>query len=456
MTLPAFLHPFARPASERFITITSGQGAIVTDDQGRRYVDAMASLWYCTVGHGRAEIADAVAAQLRRLDAFHTFELFTNEPTERLCELLVDLAPIPDARVFLVCSGSEAVDSALKLARLAHHRAGRPRRQLVVARRPSYHGVTYGGTTLTGLPANQEGFGPLVGGVVQVPKDDLGAIERVFAERGGEVAAVIAEPVIGAAGVYPAADGYLPALRRLCDEHGAFLILDEVVTGFGRLGTWWGAQHYGVAPDLVTFAKAVTSGYLPLGGVLVGPAVRGPLEADPQFVLRHGHTYSGHPTSCAAGLAALDILRREGLVHRAPKVGEHLSAGLRSVADGSDKVAEVRGEGAVWAVGLAPGVAAPAVRDAMLDRGVIVRPIGEETLAFCPPLVIEDADVDRCVEALDAALADQSSTRRQPSEKAPGRRLAGETESAGPGVWASESPREAVRDPASSPPSGGG
>ncbi|MGH8903309.1 MAG: aspartate aminotransferase family protein [Egibacteraceae bacterium] len=404
MTLSAFLHPFARPASERFITIASGEGAIVTDDQGRRYVDAMASLWYCTVGHGRAEIADAVAAQLRRLDAFHTFELFTNEPAERLCALLHELAPAPDVRVFLVSSGSEAVDSALKLARLAHHRAGRPERQLVVSRRPSYHGVTYGGMALTGLPANQEGFGPSVGAVVQVPKDDLRAVERVFAERGEQVAAVIAEPVIGAAGVYPAPDGYLPALRGLCNEYGAFLILDEVITGFGRLGTWWGAQHYSVTPDLVTFAKAVTSGYLPLGGVLVGPAVRGPLEADPQFILRHGHTYSGHPTSCAAGLAVLDILRIEGLIDRAPKVGERLSAGLRSVADGSDKVVEVRGEGAVWAVGLAPGVAASAVRDAMLDRGVIVRPIGDETLAFCPPLVIEDADVDRCVEALDAAL----------------------------------------------------
>jgi adenosylmethionine-8-amino-7-oxononanoate aminotransferase len=407
MTLSAFLHPFARPASERFITITSGEGAIVTDDLGRRYVDAMASLWYCTVGHGRAEIADAVAAQLLRLDAFHTFDLFTNEPTERLCALLADLAPIPDVRVFLTCSGSEAVDSAIKLARLAHHLAGRPERRLIVSRRPSYHGVTYGGMALTGLPLNQEGFGPAVGGIVQVPKDDLDAISRLFAERGEQVAAVIAEPVIGAAGVYPAAEGYLPALRRLCDEHGSFLILDEVITGFGRLGTWWGAQHYGVAPDLLTFAKGITSGYLPLGGVLVGSAVRRPLEADPQFILRHGHTYSGHPTSCAAALVALDIVRREELIHRAPKVGERLSAGLRSVADGSDKVAEVRGEGAVWGIGLAPGVIASAVRDGMLDRGVIVRPIGEDTLAFCPPLVIDDADLDRCVEAFAGALADQ-------------------------------------------------
>jgi adenosylmethionine-8-amino-7-oxononanoate aminotransferase len=400
MAVPAFLHPFARPASERFITIVSGEGAIVADDQGRRYVDAMASLWFCNVGHGRAEIADAVAAQLRRLDNFHTFELFTNEPTERLTAELAELAPMPDARVFLTCSGSEAVDSAIKLARVAHWCAGDRDRQLVISRRPSYHGVTYGGATATGLPANQEGFGPLLGGVVQVDKDDVDAVRAVFAERGGEVAAVIAEPVVGAGGVYPPAPGYLEELRHLCDEHGAFLILDEVICGFGRLGRWWGAQRYGVAPDLVTFAKAVTSGYQPLGGVLVGRRVRDPLEADPAFLLRHGHTYSGHPAAAAAALVVLDITRREGLVDRAIKVGERLADGLRSLVD-DGKITEVRGDGAVWAVGLRPDQSAFALRDGMLERGVIPRPIGESTLAFCPPLVIDDADIDRCVTALE-------------------------------------------------------
>jgi adenosylmethionine-8-amino-7-oxononanoate aminotransferase len=405
MSVPRFLHPFARPADEHFITIVAGEGAIVTDDRGRRYVDAMASLWYCNVGHGRAEIADAVATQLRRLGNFHTFELFTNTPAERLTGLIAELAPLEDARVFLTCGGSEAVDTAVKLCRIAHRLAGRPERQLVVARVPSYHGVTYGGMTLTGLPLNQEGFGPLMGGVVQVPKDDLEAVAQVLTERGDEVAAVIAEPVVGAAGVYPSTPGYLQGLRRLCDAHGAFLVLDEVITGFGRLGAWWGAQYYGVIPDVVTFAKAVTSGYLPLGGVLVGPAVRAPLEADAGFVLRHGHTYSGHPTACAAGLAALDIQRREELIDRVPKIGQRLSTGLRAVAEDRDGIAEVRGEGAVWAVGLAESVRAPAVRDAMIAQGVIVRAIGGETLAFCPPLVIEDHDLDHCVEALDRALA---------------------------------------------------
>jgi len=397
--VPALLHPFARPARTDYLRIVRGEGAHVWDDAGRRYVDAMASLWYCNVGHGRAEIADAVAAQLRTLDAFHLFERFTNPAAEALAELLADLAPMPGARVFLTSGGSEAVDSALKLARLAQ-----PGRTLVVSRTPSYHGVTYGATTLTGLPPNRAGVGPLVGDVVQVGKDDLEATAALFAEHGDRIAAVVAEPVVGAGGVHPPAPGYLSGLRDLCDRHGALLVLDEVICGFGRLGTWWGAQRYGVTPDLVTFAKAVTSGYQPLGGVLVGARVRAALEGDPDLVLRTGHTYSGHPAACAAGLAALAITEREGLVERAAVVGDRLAAGLDALAaDGL--VAEARGDGAVRAVGLHPGQDAVAVRDAMLADGVIARPIGASTIAFCPPLVIDLADVDRCVEVLAAALA---------------------------------------------------
>jgi putrescine---pyruvate transaminase len=405
MTRSAFLHPFARPAAEDFVTIVRGEGATVWDAEGRSYIDGMASLWYCNVGHGRTEIVDAVADQMRQIAAYHTFELFTNEPTERLCARLAALAPMRDARVFLTSSGSEAVDSAIKLARLAQAVGGRPQRRVIVSRRPSYHGVTYGGMAATGLPLNQEHFGAMLGDVVHVPHDDLDAVAALMAQRGDEVAAVIAEPVIGAGGVYPPARGYLEGLRRLCDEHGALLILDEVICGFGRLGTWWGAQRYGVRPDLVTFAKAVTSGYLPLGGVLVGPAVTGPLEADPDLVLRHGHTYSGHPSAAAAAMAALDITEEEGLPGRAVHVGERLARGLRELAD-SDAVAGVRGEGAIWAVALDERQPAPRVRDALLARGVISRPIGTATLALCPPLVITDEQIDRCIQGLAEALSE--------------------------------------------------
>lgn len=385
------------------MTIVRGEGAAVFDAGGRRYVDGLASLWYCNVGHGRREVIAAMTRQLDRLEAFHTFERFTNEPAERLAAMLAELAPMDDARVFFVGSGSEAVDSAIKLAWLAHTLGGEPERTLIVSRRHAYHGVTVGGTSAQGLPANRDGFGPLLPRV-EIEHDDIAHAEAVLAEHGDRVALVIAEPVIGAGGVHPPPPGYLAGLRRLCDEHGALLCLDEVICGFGRLGAWWGADVFGVVPDLVTFAKGVTSGYAPLGGVLVGAAVRERLEADPDFVLRHGHTYSGHPTVCAAALAALDVTRREALLERARLVGDRLTVGLHDLVDG-ERVLGVRGEGALRAVALGPRVEARSVRERMLEQGVIARAIADDTIAFCPPLVIEDADLERCVDALDASLS---------------------------------------------------
>ena len=403
MSLPSYLHPFCRPARDSFLTIVRGERAVVWDVDGNEYIDGMASLWCVNVGHGRREIVDAVAAQMSTLACYHTFEPFANEPADRLADEISAVAPMPGARIFLTTSGSEAVDSAIKLARLAHARAGRPERTLVLSRGRGYHGVTFGGMAAQGLPPNQEGFGPHVEGFENLPPDDIEAWAGFMAERGHEVAAVLAEPVQGAGGVYPPPDGYLEGLRRLCDQHGAYLIFDEVICAFGRLGEWFGAQHFGVVPDLITFAKGVSSGYVPLGGVVVGPSVHEPLEADPVYVLRHGHTYSGHPTSCAAGLANLALMRDEQLLARAPLVGGRLAAGLRALeADGL--VAAVRGDGAVWAVGLAPERDAAVVRDRMLEGGVICRPIGAETLAFCPPLVIDDAQVDRIVDTLAQAL----------------------------------------------------
>jgi adenosylmethionine-8-amino-7-oxononanoate aminotransferase len=404
--VPAFLHAFSRPSAgrEAYVTIVRGEGAVVWDDLGNRYVDALGSLWYCQVGHGRAEIIDAVVEQMRAIAGFHTFDRFTNEPAEQLTTRLSALAPMPKSRVFLTSGGSESVDTAVKLARLAQHVGGAPDRRLVISRKPSYHGTTYAAMTATGLPLNQDGYGPLVPDMVQVPYDDLGALDDVLAERGHELCAILAEPVVGAGGVLPPPPGYLEALRERCDRHSAFLILDEVITGFGRLGSWWGAQHYGVVPDLVTFAKGVTSGYQPVGGVLVGPAVRERLEADPSLLLRHGHTYGGHPTACAAALANLDILEREDLVERAVKVGDRLHAALAAVVDG-EHIASVRGEGAMWAVGFGGHINAIEVRDEMLPREVIARPIGADSMAFCPPFVITDADIDRCASALAESVA---------------------------------------------------
>ena len=403
MPLSPFLHPFARPAAEDFLTIVRGVGAAVFDRDGTRYVDALASLWYCNVGHGRPEIADAVDAQLRTLESFHTFEMFTNEPAEEVAGIIAALSPMPEARVFLCSSGSEAVDTALKLARLVFSRSGHPDRQLLVGRRHAYHGVNFGGLSVQGLPLNREGWGPLLGPTAQIDHEDLTSAERLFDEHGEHIAAVIAEPVIGAGGVYPATVEYLRGLRKLCDESGALLIFDEVITGFGRLGSWFAAERYGVTPDLLTFAKAVTSGYQPLGGVIVGSRVREVLEADPDFVLRHGYTFSGHPAACVAALANLAILRDEQLLDRVPGIAERLGGGLKGlVADGL--APEARGEGGIWALAMPEGTSALDVRGGLLERGVIARPIGPGAVAYCPPLVISDEDLDRCVDATREAL----------------------------------------------------
>jgi adenosylmethionine-8-amino-7-oxononanoate aminotransferase len=399
----AFLHPFAKPTRERFITIARGDGALLWDADGNELVDAMASLWYCQVGHGRREIADAVADQISTIEAYSCFDPFTNAPADALAERIASLTPIPHARVFFAGSGSEAVDSAMKLARLTHVLAGHPERRLIISRVRGYHGTNYGGTSAQGIALNREGYGELLADVVQVPSDDIEALSVLMADNAERLAAVITEPVQGAAGVFPPVDGYLAEARRLCDQHGALLIFDEVITGFGRMGSWFAAEHYGVTPDLTTFAKGVTSGYQPLGGVIVGRAVRDALEADSDFILRHGYTYSGHPAACAAALTNLDIIEREGLLDSVVTMGARLEAGLRSLeADGA--FALLRGEVAIFGAAMRADQNAMAVRDRMLELGVVTRAIGTETVTFCPPFVTTDAQVDRIVDALATAL----------------------------------------------------
>ena len=395
--LPRFLHPFAKPTRERFITVARGEGARIYDDEGREYIDGMASLWYCAIGHGRAEMAAAVSHQISTIEAYSAFDPFTTRVADELCERIAHLSPLDDSRVFLCNSGSESVDSAMKLARLAHVQAGRPERTLIISRGRGYHGTNYGGTSAQGIPPNRAGFGPLVGDVIQVEPDDIEEIALVMSNNSERLAAVITEPVQGAGGVFPPTDGYLQQLRKLCDRHGAYLIFDEVITGFGRLGTWFGAQHFGVTPDLLTFAKAVTSGYQPLGGVIVGRSVCDPLEADAGFLLRHGYTYSGHASACAAALENLDIMQREHLLERAVQIGARLESALGSLAaDGL--INHARGRVAVWAAAHNAGVDPMVVRDKMLAAGAITRALNTDTNSFCPPLVITDAELDRLID----------------------------------------------------------
>jgi len=402
MTAP-FLHPFASPSRTDWVRIVRGEGAHVFDETGKRYIDAFASLWYCNVGHGRTEIADAVAAQMSTLAAFHCFAMFTNDPAEQLAAEVVKRSPMPDGRAFLCCSGSEAVDTAIKFARKHQLLTGHPERTLVVTVSDAYHGVNYGGTAAQGIAANRDGWGELVPGFINIKRHDTAALDAVFAEHGGSIAAFLVEPMIGAGGIYPPPDGWLPRVRELCTEHGALYISDEVTCGFGRLGTWFGCQRFDVTPDLITFAKGVTSGYQPLGGCIVSREVAAAMEA-PGYVLRHGYTYSGHPSACAAALVNLRILEEDGLIERGQRAGERLREGLRGLlADGL--VTEVRGLGGVAAVGLPAGVDAVALRAAMIPDGVIARPVGGG-IGYCLPFVIADEDVDTIVSVLRDHLSD--------------------------------------------------
>lgn len=403
-TMPGrFLHPFAKPTREAFITISRGQGALLWDSTGRELIDGMASLWYCAVGHGRKEIADVVAAQMSTIESYSAFDPFTTEPAEQLAEIIADLSPLPDPRVFFCGSGSEAIDTAMKLARLAHVQAGHPERTIIISRGRGYHGTNYGGTSAQGIEPNKAGYGPLVPDVIQVDPDDAEALSVLMTQHSSQLAAVITEPVQGAGGVFPPSPEYLSSLRRLCDQHGAFLIFDEVITGFGRLGQWFGASHFNVIPDMITFAKAVTSGYQPLGGVVLSQNVVSNLEADNNFFLRHGYTYSGHASVCAAGIKNIEILRDEKLLERAHHIGKRLGDGLTALAkDGI--IDHARGAGAVWAAALHPHQDAVHIRDRMLELGAITRAINEAN-TFCPPLVITDDQLDRLLDAFATAAS---------------------------------------------------
>ncbi len=399
---PALLHPFASPAKAAgdFLSLVRGEGSRVFDANGKSYIDGLANLWLCQVGHGRREIIDAVAAQMSELECYNTFNPFTNPAADAAAESVRVRSPHPDGRVFFGLGGSDAVDTALKLARMTMQRRGDADRQVIIRREGGYHGTNMGGTSAQGIALNREGWGDLVPHFVEVPRNDIEAMARAFADHGERIAAVLTEPVQGAGGVWPPPEGYMPALRRLCDLHGSLLIFDEVICGFGRTGEWFGAQRFGVVPDMMTFAKGVTSGYQPLSGVIVSRELCAEME-DPDFILRTGYTYSGHPASCAAAVANIDLIDTEGLLARATEIGAQFEAGLKALAD-DGTIESYRGDGAVWAAEL--GYDTMAVWNGLLDRGVIVRSMGT-ALGICPPLVVSSAEVETVLDAISDAVA---------------------------------------------------
>jgi putrescine---pyruvate transaminase len=412
---PVLWNPFANMAglAGHAVTIASGDGATVFDAAGRPYLDALASLWYCNVGHGRGELADAAAAQMRRLAGYQIFESYSNPPAEELARRLAALAPVRDAKVFLTPGGgSDAVETAAKLARAYWRAIGQPDKLVTIGRSHAYHGMNAYGTSLGGIPANADPFLPLVSHVDHVAWDDPAALDKTIEQLGaGRVAAFFCEPVIGAGGVYPPPPGYLESVRDICRRHEVLFIADEVITGFGRLGAWFGSGRFGLDPDMITAAKGLSSGYAPIGAVIVGSRVAEPFwRAGSAEVFRHGYTYSGHPASCAVALANLDLIERERLVERVAELEPVLARSLAPLA-AHQLVAEVRaGTGLLAGVEIAeeariadPGLGARLVVG-IRDRGVITRLLRGTALQVSPPFVITEAEIARIAEVFEAAL----------------------------------------------------
>lgn len=399
-------HPFADMGAvqDAELVLDRGEDVWVWDTDGTRYLDATASLWYCNVGHGRPEIAAAVAEQMSRLEAYSAFGDLASRPALELTERLAALAPMPDAKVFLGSGGGDGIDTAAKLARRFWLEHGQSERQHIVVRSNGYHGTHGFGTSLAGIEANRSSWGPLVPDIAVVEHDDLDVLRAHIDRLGPErVAAVFCEPVIGAGGVRPPVEGYIEGLAALCADHGILFVCDSVICGFGRLGTWYGIERWDVQPDMVVFAKGVTSGYLPLGGVVVSGRVAEPFFADAGGpVFRHGATYAGHATCCAAALANLDLLEQDDLLRRGETMEGPLHAALAPLAE-HDAVVEVRGGtgtlGAVEVTGN-PQALAAAVR----AEGVLVRALASG-VAVSPPLTATEEHFDLIAQAIGRALA---------------------------------------------------
>jgi putrescine aminotransferase len=413
-------NPFANMAGAagRTVTIVRGQAATVFDESGKSYLDAIASLWYCNVGHGRTELAEAAAAQMRDIASYQAFEVFSSRPAEALAERVTELVPVANAKVFFTPGGgSDAIDTAAKLTRAYWRAVGQPGKQVIIARQHAYHGMNAYGTSLGGIPANTDPFSPLVTLVEHVPWDDAGALAKLIEQIGADrVAAFFCEPVIGAGGVYFPPDGYLAEVQRICRDQNVLFVADEVITGFGRTGEWFGSGRYALNPDMMIVAKGLTSGYLPLGAVVAGPRVAEPFwRPGSSEIFRHGYTYSAHPTACAVGLANLDLLEREHLVARVRQLEPALAAVLAPLAS-HELVSEVRtGAGLLGAVEISsaaresdPGLAARLVT-AIRERGVITRLLRGVALQISPPFVITEAELGQIgatfTAALDAELA---------------------------------------------------
>lgn len=445
MDRDSVLHPataLSQHLADGPFVIESGQGVNITDVDGKVYLDAMAGLWCTNVGFGRAELARAAAEEMTKLGYWHTFSGASNPPqiqlADRLLALLHEGGGFPRAsRVFFGLSGSDANDTQVKLVRYYNNLRGRPEKKKILSRQLAYHGVTLAAASLTGIPVFHKAFDLPLDGVVFLSTPhhyryaQEGESEEAFSQRLADeleatieregpdtVAAMIAEPVMGAGGVLTPPRGYFERIQPILAHHDILLIADEVICGFGRLGSWFGSEHYSLSPDLMSMAKGLTSGYFPLSAAIVSEEIWSVLEAaTPEVgVFAHGYTYSGHPVGAAVAMANLDIIENEGLVDNAARVGSYLRARLEDAVGAHSNVGEIRGDGLIMAVelvrdrgskqsfDLAQGIPKLLAAECR-EQGLVVRPVPTgHAIAFSPPLCLTESDADRIVEIFSKSL----------------------------------------------------
>ncbi len=418
------------PDHENALIFDHGEGVWLTDVRGRRYIDGLSSLWNVAVGHGRGELADAAAEQMRKVAFANGYNGFSNEPAIRLASKVIDLCYDNMQALFFTNSGSESNEGAFKMARFYWNLQGREGKNKLISRPRAYHGSTLATSSMTGLPPFWKYFGPLVPNISHTDppsnpesSDEPNAdgetaewLEQAILREGPDtVAAFIAEPVKGAGGIFTPSDDYFPHVREICDQYEVLLIADEVITGFGRTGKWFALEHWGVQPDIVSIAKAITSAYIPMGAFIVSEPIAEAMQhlpADAKFM--HGYTNSAHPTAAAVGLRNLQIMEDEDLVGNAARMGERLGDRLRATFEGHPHVTNVRNLGLIAGLSLVQdaesgtlfaesGTGAKVMAHMRDEGGVIPRIINDELL-MAPPLVINAEELDIMVDAAAAAV----------------------------------------------------
>jgi putrescine aminotransferase len=438
------IHPLHHPVDNAEPVIyVRGHGATVRDIGGREYIDGLSGLWNVNVGHGRAELADTAAAQMKELAYFSGYVGSTNVPAIALADRLIELTGDTMQAVFLTSGGSEANESAFKTARFHWKALGKPDKVKVIARQQGYHGVTLQAMSATGMGGYWKMFEPRVPGFVHIqacypyrfqgakPGETVGQAaareleEAILREGPDTVAAFIGEPILGAGGVIYPSDDYWPLVREICTRHDVLLIADEIITGFCRTGRWFGLEHWNVTADIVSFAKGVTSGYLPLGGIMVTRAIKEAMDSvKPEDRYMHAFTYSAHATCCAVALKNIEIMQRERLAEKSATLGGRLHAGLAAAFGDHPNAGEVRGgKGLLAAVEFVEDRAtkknfagdrtvASRLLAELMKRGVVTRtrpavgahPAPGDVVVFAPPLVVTEAEIDRLVSVTrDAA-----------------------------------------------------